>query len=183
MNDVFGNPIEEKTAIRHSALVAAAAKWLNKTCSVVITELNTIGETPDAIGWQGTHSTLIECKVSRADFLADQNKIFRREPWMGIGMNRYYLAPSGLLAVGDLPAKWGLLELTSCGICVTKASEHFEETNSRHEIGLLLSTLRRVGHNAPKAVSIRCYTIESKNTATLGLREEDEQPLRVSDLV
>jgi hypothetical protein len=159
--------------VTHAALVKAAAVWLKRKCSVVITELVTTGEAPDAIGWQGTHSTLIECKASRADFLADRDKVFRREPWLGIGLHRYYLAPSGLLDVAEIPAKWGLLELTACGICVTRKSEHFGEVNSRHEIGLLLSTLRRVGHNAPKTVSIRCYTIESKNTATLGLCSDE----------
>lgn len=79
--------------ITHSELVSLGAKWLQKKCSVVITELVTTGEIPDVIGWHGTHSTLIECKASRSDFLADQTKFFRREQWAGIGMARYYFAP------------------------------------------------------------------------------------------
>lgn len=155
----------------HQELVCAAAMWLKMRCAVVITELVTTGETPDAIGWQGTHSILIECKVSKADFLADQKKMFRRSPEFGIGQHRYYLTPVGLLSVDDLQLKWGLLELTESGIRMVRQSDHFEEVNSRHEMRLLLSTLRRIGHNAPRAVSIRCYTIESKNTATLGVME------------
>ncbi len=68
-----------------------------------------------------------------------------------------------------MPSTILLLELTACGVQVTKKSEHFEDVNSGHEIDILLSCLRRIGHTAPKGVSIRCYTIESKNTATLGL--------------
>lgn len=156
----------------HPALVAAAAGWLRRKCSVVITELATTGETPDVIGWHGTHSTLIECKTSRTDFLADLAKPFRRETRMGIGMNRYYFTPVGLLRSSDLPQRWGLLEMTPCGVCVIRKSEHFEDVNHRHEIGILLSALRRIGHTSPKGVSIRCYTIETKNCATLAVEPE-----------
>jgi len=155
--------------VSHPALVEVAAQWLRRKCAVVITELATIGETPDAIGWQGTHSTLIECKISRSDFLADAAKYFRRESSMGIGFARYFLTVPGIVKQEELPAKWGLLELTGCKVRVVRKSEHFEETNHRHEIGILLSTIRRIGQNAPPGVSIKFYTIESKNTATLGV--------------
>jgi hypothetical protein len=162
----------DNTMITHSQLVALASKWLAKheRCAVVITEMATQGsETPDAIGWRGTRSTVIECKVSRSDFEADQKKVFRRQPELGIGVLRYYLTTSGLLSVGELPDGWGLLEPTAYGIRVVKPSFYFKTINGRHEIGILLSALRRVGHNAPKSCSIRCYTIETGNTASLGL--------------
>lgn len=158
----------------HAKLVVHAAQWLRRKCSVVITELVTTGETPDAIGWQGQHSTLVECKASRADFVADRTKLFRRESWMGIGQNRYFLAPVGLIGVESLPAKWGLLELTECGIQVTRKSEHFEDVNHRHEIRILLSAIRRIGHTAPVGISAKCYTIESKNSATIGIESEQQ---------
>lgn len=157
--------------LSHVVLVEVAAKWLQRKCAVVITELCTIGETPDAIGWQGTHSTLVECKVSRSDFLADAHKSFRREDWMGIGQHRYFLTFPGLLSVDELPPKWGLLELTGSKVRMVKESQHFEEANDRHEIGILLSTLRRIGKQSPSGVSVRCYTIETKNRATLGMEE------------
>lgn len=157
------------TVVSHPELVKVAAKWLARKCAVVLTELATIGETPDAIGWQGTHSTLIECKSSRADFLADASKYFRRESSMGIGFARYFLTVPGIIKESELPDKWGLLELTGSKVCVVRKSEYFEETNHRHEIGILLSTIRRIGQNEPKGVSIKFYTIESKNTATLGV--------------
>lgn len=158
----------------HSDLVKAAAQWLQRKCAVVITELSTIGESADAIGWHGQHSTLIECKVSRSDFFSDQNKFFRREPYMGMGMARYYLTPAGLLKPDDIPPKWGLLELTDCGIRVTKKHEHFAEVNYSQEIGVLLSTLRRIGQTSPTGVSIKAYTYQTKNTATFGMLQEEE---------
>jgi hypothetical protein len=165
---------EMTDVLTHSDLVKVAASWLKRKCSVVLTELVTTGETADAIGWQGTNSTVIECKVSRSDFAADRNKVFRRESWMGVGMKRYYLTPKGLLSPSEIPEQWGLLEVWDCGVCVVRESERFKEVNGRHEIGMLLSALRRVGHNAPKTVSIKCYSIESKNTATLGLCADDK---------
>lgn len=158
-----------QAVVSHPELVKVAAKWLARKCAIVITELATIGETPDAIGWQGTHSTLIECKISRADFLADASKYFRCESSMGIGFARYFLTVPGIIKESELPAKWGLLELTGSKVRVVRKSEYFEETNHRHEIGILLSTIRRIGQNEPKGVSIKFYTIESKNTATLGV--------------
>lgn len=158
--------------VSHPSLVEVASKWLCRKCAIVITELGTTGETPDAIGWHGTHSTLVECKVSRSDFLADKSKWFRREEWQGIGMHRYYLTVPGIIKLEELPPKWGLLELTGPRIRVLRKSEHFTEANHRHEIGILLSTLRRIGKCAPVGTSIKCYTIETQNRATLGVGEE-----------
>ena len=68
------------------------------------------GETPDVIGWKGRcRSVLIECKVSRADFLADREKPFRKDPSLGMGCERFYLTPAGLIRPAELPGKWGLL--------------------------------------------------------------------------
>lgn len=159
---------EAYSVVSHPSLVAVAAKWLQKKHAVVITELATTGEEPDAIGWCGTHSTLVECKISRADFNADKGKKFRREPRYGVGQYRYFLTVPGIIKDYELPEKWGLLELTGERVRMVRESEHFSEVNHRHEIGILLSTLRRIGHNAPKGTSIKHYTIETKNRATVG---------------
>lgn len=155
----------------HPELVAEAARWLEKQrCSVVITEVVTTGETPDALGWHGAHSTLVECKASVSDFRADAKKYFRRCPKLGMGITRYFLACQGVIPVDELPAKWGLLEVTpnAGGIRVTRKSGVFY-ANRRQEAGVLLSCLRRIGHGAPPGVSIRCYTIQTNCTATLGI--------------
>src|SRR5215472_16243752 len=106
----------------HEKLVSKAVAWLrNYGCGVVLSEQSCAsGETPDAIGWKrGCHSVLVECKISRADFLIDQGKPFRRKPSSGMGCERFYLTPTGLIDPKELPAGWGLLEL--CGRAVDMA--------------------------------------------------------------
>jgi len=79
---------------------------------MVFSEIVSIqAETPDAIGWRNSasESFLVECKVSRTDFLADRRKPFRRCPEQGMGLYRYYLCPPGIIRVDDLPPGWGLL--------------------------------------------------------------------------
>ena len=60
--------------ITHDDLVESAARWLRKENYIVITEMSDgVSEKPDAIGWRaGSETTLIECKVSRSDFLSDK---------------------------------------------------------------------------------------------------------------
>src|SRR2546430_10016870 len=61
----------------HAQLVQKAVEWLRAyRCGVVLSEQACIsGEMPDAIGWKRScHSVLVECKISRADFLADRGK-------------------------------------------------------------------------------------------------------------
>ena len=66
---------------------------------------------PDAIGWkQACHSVLVECKVTRADFLVDRAKPCRLRPERGVGSERFYLTLPGLIGVDELPEGWGLLE-------------------------------------------------------------------------
>lgn len=158
----------------HAELVVRAARWLKRKCSVVLTELVTTGETPDAIGWHGTLSILIECKATRSDFLADRQKAFRVCCESGMGALRYYMTPKALVEPQELPAGWGLLEIWDDSACQVVKPTLFMQWNHRAEAGLLLSALRRVGHNAPRPISIRCYTIESRNTATLSVLPPDE---------
>lgn len=102
-------------SLTHDQLIAAARIWLRdqQRCAVVLTEMvNGSGETPDAIGWRGAHTIVVECKISRADFLADAKKPFRMNASGGMGDYRYFLAPSGLIEPHDLPLGWGLLEPT-----------------------------------------------------------------------
>ena len=56
----------------HAQLVEKAVEWLRGyRCGVVLSEQACIsGEMPDAIGWKkACHSVVVECKVSRPDFL------------------------------------------------------------------------------------------------------------------
>ena len=97
----------------HAQLVEKAIRWLRSyRCGVVLSEQACVsGEMPDAIGWKrACHSVLVECKVTRSDFLADRSKPFRVKPERGVGCERFYLAPAGLIQCEELPKGWGLLE-------------------------------------------------------------------------
>jgi hypothetical protein len=102
---------------------------------------------PDAIGWKkASHSVLVECKISRADFLADRGKPFRLKPESGVGCERFYLAPAGMIKVQELPAGWGLLECRERKIEIIKRSAKNFRTavGFNYEMNLLLASLRRV---------------------------------------
>jgi hypothetical protein len=84
----------------HAQLVQQAVIWLRAyRCGVILSEQCCAnGEMPDAIGWKrACHSVLIECKISRSDFLADREKPFRQKSELGLGCERFYLAPPRLL--------------------------------------------------------------------------------------
>lgn len=100
----------------HAELVERAERWLRNTrgCGVVLTEFTANGsEQPDAIGWRdgGRWSILVECKASVADFKADRHKPSRLAHHLRIGKERWYMVPRGLIAPGDTPLGWGLLEV------------------------------------------------------------------------
>lgn len=133
----------------HARLITQAVAWLRRYgCGVVLSEQScSSGETPDAIGWKrACHSVVVECKVSRADFLADREKPFRRNSKLAMGCERFYLALSGLIAVSELPEGWGLLELHGREIELAHPSEKDLRSarGFRREMNLLLASLRRV---------------------------------------
>ncbi len=153
----------------HQSLVATAAKWLGKKCAVVVTDLVTsAGETPDAMGWSSFQSILVECKASRSDFKADARKHFRIRD-EGMGNLRYYMTPEGLIQPAELPAGWGLLEVAPNGKVRVGQEAQIKPAMKDWEVIVLLSALRRVGQSAPAGISVKCYTIETKRTATIGI--------------
>jgi hypothetical protein len=129
----------------HSELCDRAVKWLKNTknCSFAIAELTTIvEERPDALGFGGEGSILIECKTSRADFKRDAKKYFRRKPEMGMGTFRYYLCPPDLIVEDEIPDFWGLLYCHPKQIKVIKKPVPIEP-NHRAERDFLCSIVRR----------------------------------------
>jgi hypothetical protein len=133
----------------HAQLVEKAVEWLRAyRCGIVLSEQACVsGEMPDAIGWKrASHSVLIECKLSRADFLADRGKPFRQKQELGLGCERFYLTPPGLLQIKELPAGWGLLEIRKRKVEVLHRSARDLRTASglAYEMNLLLASLRRV---------------------------------------
>ena len=135
--------------VTHTQLVEKAVQWLRRyRCGVILSEQACAsGEMPDAIGWKrACHSVLVECKISRADFLADRAKPFRQKSHLGMGCERYYLVPVGLLRADELPNGWGLLEYRNRQIVTVQppAKNLRTATGFRHEMNLLLASLRRV---------------------------------------
>jgi hypothetical protein len=133
----------------HVQLVQKAVEWLRAyRCGVVLSEQACIsGEMPDAIGWKRScHSVLVECKISRADFLADRGKRFRQKPDTGVGCERFYLTLRQLVRIDELPVGWGLLECHNRTVKLVRAGARSLRTavGFRYEMNLLLASLRRV---------------------------------------
>lgn len=120
------------TEFTHKELVMIAYRWVlkNASCGVAFRELvsGSSNETPDVIGfgaWE--HSVLVECKVTRIDFLADKKKRCRVQPETGMGkaLLKYRVR------VPD-PAHVG------------RFTDYKHERNVRAEMGLMYSGLRRL---------------------------------------
>jgi len=136
----------------HADLVELAVKWLRGRyrCGIVLSEQACCtGEVPDVIGWKGRcRSVVVECKVTRADYLADRGKPWRQNSETAVGCERFYMAPAGLIAAAELPAGWGLLAVSGRKVEIAVASSTRRSLRSAegmmHEMNLLLASLRRV---------------------------------------
>ncbi len=136
---------------KHAQLIERAVEWLRHTyrCGIILSEQYCAsGEVPDVIGWKSfCQSVLVECKVSRSDFLADANKPFRLKPEEGLGSRRFYMAPPGLIAREELPPHWGLLECKGRQVKMSVKPGKPElrgPVGLMKEMNLLLASLRRV---------------------------------------
>lgn len=102
----------------HKDLVSFSEKWIIKKtrCSFAFSEIKCINaEIADVIGFaSGDYSILIECKISRPDFLKDSRKPFRNSK-TGIGKYRFYSCPEGLIKSSELPENWGLIYFSEKG--------------------------------------------------------------------
>lgn len=152
-----------KEPMTHAALVDIAYRWVLRTarCGFAFKEMVCLSsEQPDVIGFGGkVNSLLVECKVSRSDFLADAKKFFRLYPEQGMGGHRIYCAPEGLLKLEELPEKWALLsvdEKQRCTLSFRPAPEwpgagfltpwHHQPHNEKNERAVMYSALRRMQH-------------------------------------
>jgi len=142
----------------HKELVHKASRWLKAIgCTVVIEELTTVcPETPDSIGWRDTLSIVVECKVSRSDFLHDKKK-WCRMPCSSkdaLGDWRFFMCPHGIIQPPDLLASsWGLLYVEALHKRIKRvigpkgnAGWHPSpfQGNKKSESILLVSALRRL---------------------------------------
>jgi hypothetical protein len=126
----------------HADLVQIAVRWLRRArrCCVVLAERGSV-EIPDAIGWSGRGaSVVVECKVSVADYRADLQKPHRRD-LIGMGAERWYLTPAGLLAGLSPLEPWGLLEWDGARVRIRRKATSVD-ANVIAERRLLLNELR-----------------------------------------
>lgn len=162
----------------HADLVKKAEGWLKRRCGVVFTEHTGGREFPDAIGWRGGVSTVIECKVSRADFCADLRKRTRKSYDVRPGFHCYYLTPKDLLYCHDevipylfreLPDGWGLLELDAHGrIRVTRkprpeALDDRTVDQLRDEVYRLYCEIRRYQAQGLKPKTYAAFVASTKD--------------------
>lgn len=155
-------------AFTHKQLCDLAVNWLKRAnsrsgpgCQVAFSESkgHWEGEVPDAIGFRAAvykeSSVVVEVKVSRSDFLADKKKPHRIDPAKGMGLYRYFMAPKGIIKPEELPAGWGLIEVSAkgalkviCGHVLLKYKEVDTWAQTRaieREWTLLVRMLNRVG--------------------------------------
>jgi len=137
--------------MNHSELCELAVKWLRtrkqnnciryaRTCNVVASEVKFSGmEIPDAIGFHGGDSILIECKVTASDFRRDSRKLNRKH--FSMGDFRIYLTPTGLIDPDNVRDSWGLLETDGKKITLVK-EPLFLGGDKSAEQRLLLSMIR-----------------------------------------
>lgn len=141
----------------HDELVTRAGRWLRNTmrCGVVLTEFSSYAqENPDAIGWRsgGLWSYLIECKTSISDFYADGKKPGRNGKHAlsrraGIGREKYYMTPKGLLGAERVRRNrpgWGLLEVCGRSVRVVIKAIPFNEESRAREMPILYAYARRI---------------------------------------
>src|SRR3990172_699172 len=138
----------ELKSMTHKQAVKRMALWLRNSrgYAVVMAERTAtiVSEQPDVIGWHGNAaSVLIECKVSRSDFLADKLKSFRRMEEQGVGDLRYFAVPKGLLIPDDMPEGWGLLEIGEHQVR-EKLPARPKMSNKKAEVSMLVSCIRRL---------------------------------------
>lgn len=107
--------MKEQHKLTHKQLVEIGYRWLLKNghVGVCFKELKSMdGEIPDVIAFSHLESLLIECKISRLDFLQDKKKLHRQK---GMGNWRFYMCPTGMIKKEELPAKWGLIYVSEKG--------------------------------------------------------------------
>ena len=152
--------------LTHRQLCLKAAKYLRyqgivpfNRCQYVVCELERVGECPDAFGFGWGATQLIEVKMSRADFLSDKHKYWRRNPEFGLGKFRSYLCPKGVIKVEDLPYRWGLLYIDNDGKIIPQIAPSPQQASSDEEMRLAISILRREGIT-PRVFNYKKYKNE-----------------------
>ena len=158
---------EKKKGLTHADLVEKGKKWIRSqsgkiwNAPVSFGEVVTAGmETPDILGFSSNGSTLIECKVSKADFNRDKKKIFRSIPQKGMGKYRFYMCPTGLITEEELPDSWGLIYVSDGGKAKLMVKPKAQYCNLQGEHTYMYSIMRRIcnGTNSDIKHFLKKYT-------------------------
>lgn len=126
----------------HKELVNGAKEWLlsAKQCNPVFTERGSarIREMPDAIGWGAHGSIVVECKVSKSDFMVDAKKSFRMKPELGMGKFRFMLMPQELYASlkGHDFRGWGVLTVKDAGGGISRPTQVRMMGSNEHDFNM-----------------------------------------------
>ncbi len=136
-------------------------------CSIVISEFTVTSEQVDAMGWTAHRSIVVECKTSRDDFLRDRKKHHRKNADGGLGDERWYLTPKGLIKPDELPDGWLLAEVwgTTVRKIVGRRDRRIERKRTlwqmANENRLLLSLARRLAGCAGEAERLRIVAMQN----------------------
>jgi hypothetical protein len=167
----------------HADLVRRAMRWLvgSQRCRVVVADMEAGGwgacERVDAMGWTRRTSILVECKVSRADFMADKRKPWRADPLRGVGELRYYMAPPGVLSPEELPPHWGLLTVAPSGTLRHPVRATPQPANRAGETWLLCNAAR-AGRRDFGPLLVRCSAIHADAQPERDLLRPATEPVR-----
>jgi len=141
----------------HGDLVKRAGRWLRNTlhCGVVFEEMvSIIPEIPDAIGWVGGKSIVVECKTSTSDFRAGLKKWHRSHgSEAALGMWRFYLSPPGVIPHTEVPGGWGLYEVHGRSVVFVAGTKYANAkrtpfaSNISQERTMMLTALRKAQIN------------------------------------
>jgi hypothetical protein len=102
-------------------------------------------ERPDVIGWYYGSSMVVECKRTRADFLADRGKPHMFDAESGMGRRRYYVVPPDLINADEVPAWCGLAYAKGRSVVTIKEAplRTISQGAAIEECSILTSAIRR----------------------------------------
>lgn len=170
--------------ISHYDLCKITAQRFLKESDIVLFEYQSFatGEFPDVLCFKNAFTKLFEIKVSRSDFLADAIKDSRRKwkPKVGLygnagsldliakapelyyieaphlGLQRYYVCPSGIIKPDEVPDAWGLYWYSGGRFYQKKKSGKFRR-NIHEEISILSHAFRKYHNGNGDNILVKDY--------------------------
>jgi hypothetical protein len=83
--------------------------------------------------------------------------MFRIVPETGVGCQRWFLTIKGIIKENEIPAKWGLLEVTEKKRIKVIKNAELQDSDYRNEINMLVSMIRRLNTVPDNHVAIKKY--------------------------